>query len=398
MGAIEVEHVLIIGGGGTGGALAHDLTLRGFRVTLVEKGSLLSGTSGRHHGLLHSGARYALHDVETARECYLENQILRRLVPQAIEANDGLFVALNDADRAMRQDFIDRCTAAGIPTRLISAESALALEPALHPGILEAVQVPDATMDAWRLPLHFFATAHANGARILPFHQVDGLVKHHDRVTGAHVRRLQTGRVDQLAADMVINAAGPWAGKIAAMAGIDTPVKPGPGVMVSIVGRLTNMVINRLHPAGEGDISVPQRNLTILGTTAWLADDPDTVQLPLNHIERLRRLGARLLPDVADAPVHAAWWASRPLMEAAEEDDPMKMSRGFLCIDHYRRDGLEGLISMVGGKATTLRAMAQEAADLVCTKTGRSIDCTTSTTPLRPYRQLLQTLTYGDGT
>lgn len=84
-----MERILIIGGGGTGGALAHDLTLRGFDVTLVEKGSLLSGTSGRHHGLLHSGARYVFHDVETARECYAENQILRRLTPQAIESNMG---------------------------------------------------------------------------------------------------------------------------------------------------------------------------------------------------------------------------------------------------------------------------------------------------------------------
>ena len=93
-----MERILIIGGGCTGAALAHDLRLRGFEVTLVERGSLLSGTSGRHHGLLHSGARYALHDIETARECYVENQILRRLAPQAIEPNDGLFVALDDRD------------------------------------------------------------------------------------------------------------------------------------------------------------------------------------------------------------------------------------------------------------------------------------------------------------
>lgn len=66
MKSAKLEHILIIGGG-VGGALAHDLSLRGFRVTLVEKGDLLSGTTGRHHGLLHSGGRYVLHDLETAR-------------------------------------------------------------------------------------------------------------------------------------------------------------------------------------------------------------------------------------------------------------------------------------------------------------------------------------------
>jgi len=58
-----MERVIIIGGGGTGAAIAHDLVLRGFDVSLFERGELLSGTTGRHHGLLHSGARYAVHDI-----------------------------------------------------------------------------------------------------------------------------------------------------------------------------------------------------------------------------------------------------------------------------------------------------------------------------------------------
>ena len=61
-----MEHIIIIGGGGTGAALAHDLTLRGFKVSLFERGELLSGATGRHHGLLHSGARYAVHDPVAA--------------------------------------------------------------------------------------------------------------------------------------------------------------------------------------------------------------------------------------------------------------------------------------------------------------------------------------------
>ncbi len=385
-----MERILIIGGGCTGAALAYDLRLRGFGVTLVERGSLLSGTSGRHHGLLHSGARYARHDIQTARECYAENQILRRLAPQAIEANDGLFVALDDADMDQRQSFMESCTAAGIPTRLVTAAQALMLEPALNPDLRGAVQVPDAAMDAWRLPLHFFAGAQANGARILPFHRVAGLILTGGKVTGAQVQNFRSGRTNAFPADLVINAAGPWAGQIAALAGVKVPVRPGPGVMVSVYGRLTNMVINRLQPAGEGDILVPQRNLTVVGTTAWLAEDPDQVTLPREHVQRLRKLGARLIPTLTKASLHAAWCASRPLFQSDGEHDPLRISRGFSCIDHKQRDGLEGFVSVVGGKATTLRAMAQEAADMVCTKTGRAIKCRTADTALPPYRNFLQ--------
>ena len=102
----EREHILVIGGG-VGGALTHDLALRGFRVTLLERGELLSGATGRHHGLLHSGARYALHDPEAARECREENALLRRLAPQALEPNGGLFVAVDALDLSYRQAFLD---------------------------------------------------------------------------------------------------------------------------------------------------------------------------------------------------------------------------------------------------------------------------------------------------
>lgn len=386
-----MEHILIIGGGGTGAALAHDLCLRGFKTMLVEQGSLLSGTSGRHHGLLHSGARYALHDVETARECYEENQILRRLAPQAIEPNDGLFVALNDKDKSYEKRLVEQCEAAGIPTRTLTAAQALALEPALFPDLKSAVQVPDATMDAWRLPLHFFATSKANGAAIQPFHRVENLLRHNGQITGAGLTDLRTGETRTCHADLVINAAGPWAGQVAALADLNVPVRPGPGVMVSVPGRLCHMVINRLQPAGEGDIIVPQRNLTVVGTTAWLADDPDRVQLPPDHADKLIGMGSRMMPVLATSKVHAVWSASRPLLIHDGDQDPMRISRGFTCIDHLERDGVEGMISLVGGKATTIRAMAEEAVDLICRKTGRDIACTTAATPLLPYRHMMQT-------
>jgi glycerol-3-phosphate dehydrogenase len=160
--------------------------------------------------------------------------------------------------------------------------------------------------------------------------------------------------------------------------------------MVSMQPRLTGMVINRLHPAGEGDIVVPQRNQSILGTSAWLADDPDEVILPAEHVKQMIDLCSQMLPQLAHLPVVAAWIASRPLLVSDTEDDPTKISRASEAIDHAITDGMEGLLSVVGGKATTMRAMAKKVVDRVCAKTGREIPCTTEHTILHHYRLFYQ--------
>ena len=380
-----MEHILIIGGG-VGGALAHDLTLRGYRVTLVERGALLSGTSGRHHGLLHSGARYILHDLETARECFEENQILKRIAPQALESNDGLFAALDDADMAYWDRFLDLCEQAGIPAKPLSASQALTLEPKLASDIKGAVQVPDASMDAWRLPLQFFASAQFKGAEIREFCEVQTIHVSNRAVVGVDITNHQLNRNERLDADLVVNAAGPWAAKVAALVDLQIPLQAVPGVMVSVPARLNQMVINRLHPAGEGDIIVPQRNLSIIGTTAWNADDPDTVKIPPQHVTNLLELGSELIPEVRQLEPHAIWHASRPVLVQGSERNPMRMSRGFDCVDHATHDGLESFVTLLGGKATTMRAMAEQTADLICRKTGRDRECQTRETVLKSYR------------
>src|SRR5450631_1379993 len=177
-------HVLVVGGGGTGGALAHDLALRGLRVTLVERGELTSGTTGRHHGLLHSGGRYAVTDRGSAVECIEENRILRRICPGTFELNDGLFVAVEDEDTDYLAPFLAGCEACGIPAERLSPGQALAMEPNLNPALRAAVRVPDGSMDAMRLAMRFFATARHNGADIRPYTEVSDLLMSGSTVGG----------------------------------------------------------------------------------------------------------------------------------------------------------------------------------------------------------------------
>jgi glycerol-3-phosphate dehydrogenase len=379
-------HVLIIGGGGTGAALAHDLVLRGLRVTLVERAEVTSGATGRHHGLLHSGARYAMTDRAAAIECIGENKILRRIAPGSFEENDGLFVALTDEDAAFEAQFLEGCWQCAVPTRRIDRAHALRLEPGLNTDLRLAVQVPDATMDAMRMPLRFFATARRNGAEIRTFTEVTAVTMAGRSVRGVAVRDHAAGRDFEIGADIVINAAGPWAGKVAALAGVAVPIAPTAGVMVAVRGRHCNMVVNRLHTPGDGDIALPQRGLTVLGTSSWPVDDPDDPGVPADHVEKVVRETSRLLPALRGAEIRASWSAARPLIGESGAKSGRGTAREFRCFDHaLDASPTEGFVTIAGGKATTLRAMAEVTANVVCGKLGIDRPCETSDVTLLPH-------------
>ena len=378
-------HVLIVGGGATGAGLAHDLALRGLRVTLVDRGELTSGTTGRHHGLLHSGARYAVGDREAGVECVRESTTLRRIAPGSFECNDGLFVAVCDEDLEYLEPLVDGCTGAGIPVQRLTAQEALRLEPNLNPELKAAVRVPDATVDPMRLVLRFFATARHNGAEILPYMEVTGLLVHDGLVSGAEVHDHVTGKTGAVHADLVVNAAGPWSGKVAAMAGTSVPIAPSPGVLLALRGRFCNMVINRMHKSGDGDIVVPQRGLSIVGTTSWVVEDPDDLTVPEDHVERMYTEGSKLIPALRHAARRAAWSAARPLVGSTGAATGRELSRTFQTFDHRERDGVEGFVTITGGKSTTLRGMAELCADVVCRKLDVDEPCRTHETVLLPH-------------
>ncbi len=377
-------HAVIIGGGGTGAAVAHDLTLRGMKVTLIERGELTSGTTGRHHGLLHSGARYAVKDKESAVECIEENTILRRIAPGSFELNDGLFVALTDEEVAYSHEFVEGCQDCGIPVRRLTHAEVLAREPNVNPAVKMGVQVPDATMDAMRMPLRFFATAKHNGATIKPYTEVVDFVRRGNAVSAIRVRDHASNKEYEIGGDIFINAGGAWSGRIGAMVGVDVPIRPSPGVMLAVYGRLSNMVINRLHASGDGDIIVPQRALSVIGTSSWVVEDPDNLGLPEDHIQMMITYGSELIPAVRTAKFRAAWSAARPLIGPRGADTGRELSRTFKCFDHID-EGVEGFVTITGGKATTLRGMAETTANVICAKLGMEKRFQTSDVELLPH-------------
>ncbi len=381
--------VCVIGGGGSGAALAYDLSLRGFRVTLLEKGELTSGTTGRHHGQLHSGARYAVGDREIARECMEETLVLRRIVPDAIEYNGGVFVAVDEADADYAPSFVDACRQAGIPAREVPVSLARAWEPAINPAARRTVWVPDGSFDAFRLPLAFFAAARRLGASIRPFTEVVGIDVARGRVRGIIARAAGSTADESIACDYVVSATGAWAGAVGKLAGLVVPITPAPGTMVAVRGRIADMVLSRLSPPGDGDIIVPQRGLSIIGTTQRLVDDPEGMLPMQEDVEFLMRRADELAPGFSSMPVHARWAAARPLAGSLPEnstvDDGRGLSRDFIVLDHAPQH-VAGMATLIGGKATVLRAMAQKAADHVCASFGVDEICRTKEYVLPSWR------------
>jgi glycerol-3-phosphate dehydrogenase len=375
------QHVIVIGAGSTGAAIAHDLALRGLRVTLIERFGPAAGTTGHNQAQLHSGARYAVTDPASARECIEENTILRRLMPDALELNDGLFIALQEDQLQYRETFLEACAQCDIPTEEVSAAKALQMEPRLNPDLLAAVRIPDGVFDPYRFTLSFIATAVKNGAIFLPFHEVIAIDPARGQVTAQ--RRAQDDRV-VIGCDVIVNAAGPWAPRIAEMAGASLALEASAGVMVTIGERVCDMVINLLAPPDDGDIIVPQRNTSILGTTSWTVEDPDGIPIPEEYVSRLLELAEWMIPGASRVPVRGVMAAARPLIKDASAQG-RAATRGFRCYDHAD-EGAPGFFSIIGGKTTTARHMAEKMSDMVCERLGMKTPCRTRSEPLMSHR------------
>jgi glycerol-3-phosphate dehydrogenase len=377
---------IVIGAGFTGVATAHDLALRGFEVTVVERGPIVNGTSGRTHGLLHSGGRYAVKDQESAIECIVENRILRKIVPQVIEPNGGLFIAITEEDLAYGELFIDGCQQCDIDIEELTPKQALELEPNINPKLLAAFLVPDGTFDPLRLALAFAATAKKNGARFKLYTEVENLLfDGQGNVVGIQVWDRTSGERYDLHADIIINATGAWAGQITQKVNSDVSVTPTPGVMVAYDQRLIQRAINRLCKPSDGDIVLPQRRMMVVGTTSFTVEDVDYVPVVEEQVQEMLKRGAELIPGILQTKERGAYMATRPLIK--ESGPGRSISRTFKCYDHKVVDNVDGLITITGGKATTLRQMAERVADMACEKLGIQATCLTAEVPLISYRE-----------
>lgn len=358
----------IVGGGVTGLGIARDLAQRGVSVALFEKGDLASGTSGRSHGLLHSGARYAVKDPASASECAQENKILKKIAHHVIEDTGGMFLAVEENDLEYEKPFLEGCKKTGVRVEELGVKESLIREPYLNPNVLAAYLVEDAAVDPFRLALANFLDARNNNAHIFTYTPVRLLVEQGE-IVGVRLVKSE----ENVYADVVVNATGAWAGEICRQVGINLEVKPNKGTLVVVSKRLTNTVLNRLRPPSDGDIIVPHQTTMILGTTSTYVRSPENLLPTKKEVALILREGAKLMPLARRLRVIRAFSGARPLLEGGSGREA---TRTFVVIDH-EENGVRGLVTITGGKLTTYRLMAEKATDLVCAKLGVRAPCRT---------------------
>ena len=382
---MEKTQVVIIGGGATGAGLLWDLALRGISAVLLEKKDLANGATGRCHGLLHSGGRYVVKDAEAAKECISENMILKKVAAPCIHDTGGLFVHLPEDDPQYVATWASGCHKIGIPIEELSHDRALAMEPNLPGNVVKAYTIPDGHVDVFLLTLLNVEAAVYKGARFRTYSEVIAIETADQKVKSVRFRDTRTGEEDSIECEIVVNAAGGWAQEIAALAGVEVPVRCDRGALLIFNHCVVNRVVNRCRKPGDADILVPCGPVCILGTSSVTVPGPEGLTVTPGEVQKLMGLGIELIPALAEARLLRIFTGARPLYvpKSAAGAGGREISRNFALLDHETAENVGGFISIVGGKLTTYRLMAKATADLICKKLGVNETCATDTTPLQ---------------
>lgn len=376
--------VIVIGGGATGAGTARDCAMRGLKTILIERLDFTAGATGRNHGLLHSGARYAHTDPESAAECIEENVILKRIARHCIEETGGLFVTLPEDSLDYQSQFVNDCLKNGIHAEEIDPKLAIKLEPSVNPDIIGAVKVPDGSIDPFRLTTANLLAAQMYGADIVNYHEVIGFEREGNRIIGVKIKSRRNGEESVVYGRVTVSACGIWGHNLARLADININMYPAKGALLIFGHRVNNMVINRCRKPADADILVPGDTICVIGTTSTRIpfDEVDNLEVTADEVDLLLREGVKLSPALATTRILRAYAGVRPLVAADHDPSGRSISRGIVCLDHATRDGVEGFVTITGGKLMTYRKMAEEATDLVCKKLGVDRKCTTADVPL----------------
>jgi glycerol-3-phosphate dehydrogenase len=393
--ANEEFDLLVIGGGVTGACIARDAALRGLSVALIEKNDFAHATSAHNSKLIHGGLRYLRNfELGLVRESLKERRIWQRsashlvqplpfLVPlygggwkaRATLAAGLTLYDLLSFDRAWLDDPAQR-----LPGHSwLSANEAVALEPATDgPGFEGAFQYYDAQMYApERLALECILDAVAHGTAAANYLEAENLIIRDGRTLGACVRDADSDTRFEIRAKLTILAAGPWADIFLGRAlGHKSAHKllRAKGIHL-IVPSMTRSCALTVAAGGGHFFVLPWRGHTILGTTdTAFKGAPDEVGTTEGDIADFLAFINTYLPSahLKRSDVEFFYAGLRPLVDDGS-GDTYDASRRAELVDHSREDGIEGLVSVIGGKWTTSRDLAERTLNRVAPKLDKTL-------------------------
>jgi len=403
--------LIVIGAGINGAGIARDATLRGLSVLLVDKGDVGAGTTSRSTRLVHGGLRYLEHfEVPLVRESLRERETLLHIAPHLVHPLSFLLPIYEEHKRRpvliragmMAYDALSLDKSLE-RHRMLSRDEALRREPGLRAeGLRGAAAYYDAQAAyPERLALENALDARRLGAVVLPYMRVTGLERAHDRIVGVTLHDELHGAEHRARAGLVVNASGPWVDELLTPAGASERrliggTKGSHLVVEPFPGAPREAVYAEAVGDGRPYFVVPWNGLYLIGTTDTRYDgDLDAVAATDEEVAYLIEETNRLIPGAALAPEQVLYTYAgvRPLPapgvgSGRETRDEGAITRSHVVYDHARRElpegeRVEGLVSIVGGKITTYRQLAQETVDVAVKKLGRKADrCRTHQLPL----------------
>ena len=394
----ECFDVLIIGGGIFGAGVARDAALRGLRVALIDKGDFASGTSSRSSKLIHGGFRYLeQYAFSLVAEACRERQILRTIAPHLVHPQPFLFPVYEGDPRSLMKirlgmtlyDLMSRYQNVSNHQGL-TAEGTLMKEPALaRDGMRGSVLFYDCQEDDARLCIETIVQAADRGAVCANYCELTSFAALDNRIAAARVTdRLGTAGDFEIRARVFINATGPWVESVARLTSFDVSsvaLSPTKGVHV-LLPRLTKQHAIAFQSRRDGRIMfiIPWGDCSIVGTTDtdWRGDAGDVRAEPAD-VEYLLEEVRSILPECSakSSDVITTFAGVRALMRS-DESNPSSRLR-----EHRVVQQGGNLLSIVGGKYTTHRAIAEEVVDGIYGFLGQPCaPCCTATTPLPQNR------------
>ena len=369
--------ILVIGGGIFGAGVARDAALRGLRVALIEKSDFASGTSSRSSKLIHGGFRYLQQrDFKLVFEACRERSILRRIAPHHVKPLPFLFPIYKGGSLSLTKLRLGMtlydCLALYQNVarhRKLSAKRVLWKEPALsRKGLKGAVMFYDCQEDDARFCIDNIYHAAELGAVCLNYCALTGFVTREDRIIAARVRDEVGSCTSEVTARVVINATGPWVDQVRALTPFDgetTRLSPTKGVHL-VMPRLTqdHAIAFQARRDGRMLFVLPWGDYSLVGTTdTEFHGDANSARVERADIEYLLDEVRALFPEapLSEADVATTFTGVRSLL-AADGAAPSARSREHRVVRHGRN-----LLSIVGGKYTTYRAIAQETVDAAVT-------------------------------
>jgi len=372
--------LVVVGGGATGLGCALDAAARGHSVLLVEARDFAAGTSSRSTKLIHGGVRYlAQGRIGLVREALRERGRLLRNAPALVHPLRLVVPARTLAERLLLRVGLGAYEAlAGADglggCRMLDAAGLRAALPGLRDeGLRGGVAFHDAQFDDAGLALALARTANAHGALLLNHCAAHALVVEDGRWRGIIVREAEGGRMYRIAARAVINATGVWGDALRQRAdpAARALLRPSQGVHLVVDADCLPggdaLLVPRM-PDGRVLFMIPWGGKVLIGTTDTpRTDAPDEPEPFAGEVDDLLAAAARWLrrPPAREA-VRSVFVGLRPLLGEREGEGGGERGGASSRIsrEHRVEVSTQGLVSVLGGKWTTYRAMAEEAVDV----------------------------------